>query len=125
MRIFKIKSFDKWAKKLRLSNKALEKAVGELSQGLVDAELGGGIIKKRIALPGRGKSGSVRTIIAYKKGRNLFFMYGFAKKERENITDKELEMFKDLGEELQNMREVKIKKALDEGLLIEVHQKEK
>jgi hypothetical protein len=61
-----------------------------MSQGLVEANLGGHVVKKRVALDGRGKSAGVRTLLAFKLNDIAFFLYGFAKNQQSNITDKEL-----------------------------------
>ena len=87
-------------RKTELENPALCRAVEEMDRGLRDAELGGGIVKKRVALPGRGKRGSVRTLIATNLGDRWFFLYGFEKNERENISAGELEALKKLAEDL-------------------------
>ena len=125
MRVFKFKAFAKWAKKLRLSDKALLKAVDEISKGLVDADLGGGVVKKRIALSGQGKSGGARTIIAYKKGKSLFFMYGFAKNERDNIEDDELETFRELAEATLKYSNKELDTAVERGEFVEVSREKK
>ena len=64
MRIFKNKAFNKWADKEGLSDGALRIAVDEMECGLIDADLGGHLMKKRVAVGGRGKSGGVRTLLA-------------------------------------------------------------
>jgi hypothetical protein len=78
----------------------LFEAVAEISRGLVDANLGGHVVKKRVALGGRGKSGSVRTLLAFKLNDKAFFLYGFAKNQQSNITDKELKALKLLATKL-------------------------
>lgn len=88
-RVFKTKHFAKFAAKAGLADAALCQAVIEMEQGLIDADLGGGIVKKRVALPGKGKSGSSRTIVAHHKKSHWFFVYGFEKNDRANITDRE------------------------------------
>ena len=80
MRIFKNKEFHKWTKKQSIKDSSLQKAVQEMNDGLYDANLGGGIYKKRIAYGGKGKRGGVRTILAFQIGKKAFFIYGFAKK---------------------------------------------
>lgn len=77
-------------RKSALSDEALSRAVFEMAQGLVDADLGGCVVKKRVALLGRGKSGGARTIVATNRGDRWFFMYGFEKNERANIDKDEL-----------------------------------
>ena len=94
MQIFKTKWFAHWADKEGLSSQALCAAVTEISQGLVDANLGGHVVKKRVALGGRGKSGGVRTLLAFRMNDTAFFLYGFAKNQQSNITDKELKALK-------------------------------
>jgi len=63
-RVFKTRHFARWVRKTDLTDDALCKAVSEMAAGLVDADLGGGVLKKRVALPGRGKSGGARTLVA-------------------------------------------------------------
>ena len=84
MRIFKNKVFNKWAEKEGLSDDTLRVAVDEMERGLIDADLGGHVVKKRVAVGGRGKSSGVRTLLAYKSGDKAFFVYGFAKNARMN-----------------------------------------
>jgi hypothetical protein len=100
MQIFQTKWFAHWANKEGLTSKVLCAAVVEISQGLVDANLGGHVVKKRVALGGRGKSGGVRTLLAFKMNDKAFFMYGFAKNQQSNISDKELKALKLLAAKL-------------------------
>lgn len=83
--------------KTGLTDSDLVKAVDEMSYGLVDADLGGCLVKKRIALSGRGKSGGARTIVATRLGGNWFFLFGFKKNERANITRDELQTLQKVG----------------------------
>ena|ERR1035437_9487568 len=94
MQIFQTKWFARWAAKEGLPEKALRDAVAEMELGLIDAHLGGNVIKKRIGVGGSGKSGGVRTILAFKIKDKAFFLYGFAKNQRDNIDDKELQALK-------------------------------
>ena len=80
-RVFKTRSFGRWARKAGLFDDVLCQAVDEMIGGLVDADLGGGVVKKRVALPGRGKSGGSRTLVATNKGDRWFFIFGFEKNE--------------------------------------------
>jgi hypothetical protein len=100
MQIFQTKWFAHWASKEGLTSQVLCAAVAEIDQGLVDANLGGHVIKKRVALGGRGKSAGVRTLLAFKINDKAFFMYGFAKNQQSNITDKELKALKLLAAKL-------------------------
>lgn len=78
-------------RKTELTDKALCDAVTEMKSGLIDADLDGGVVKKRVAVPGRGKSGGTRTLLANNKDDRWFFVFGFEKSERGNISSKELE----------------------------------
>ncbi len=120
MRVFKNKPFSKWAAKEGLSDSALLVAIEEMAQGLVDADLGGYVFKKRGAIGARGKSGGLRTLLAYKFGSKAFFVYGFAKNVRSNLTDKELKGLKHLATQLLNYRDSELNEAVKSGALIEV-----
>lgn len=119
-RIFKTRTFFRWMQKSALSDDALSRAVLEMAQGLVDADLGGRVVKKRIALPGRGKSGGVRTIVATNRGDRWFFMYGFEKNERANIDKDELKFFQEVAKELLGLTEPQLTAALIAGEIMEV-----
>ncbi|GAB7128846.1 type II toxin-antitoxin system RelE/ParE family toxin [Silvimonas sp. JCM 19000] len=120
MHIYTTRAFDKWAEKEGLSHAALITAVAEIEHGLVDADLGGHVVKKRVALPGRGKSGGARTLLAWTLGDRAFFLYGFAKNERDNIDDKELKALKQLAAFQLGLSPAQLAHALAEGKLIEV-----
>lgn len=85
---------------MELTDQALCEAVVAMEQGLIDADLGGGVIKKRVPLPGRGKSGSTRTLVATNRGNRWFFVFGFEKNERANVSPKELEALKAIAADL-------------------------
>ena len=87
MRIFKNRPFARFARKAGLSDAALRAAVRDAERGLVDADLGGGVIKQRIARPGGGKSGGFRTIVLFRAGARAFFVHGFAKNDQASIQD--------------------------------------
>ena len=120
MRIFKNKEFNKWAAKEGLSDHLLLLAVAEIGTGLVDADLGGGLFKKRVALGGRGKRGGARTIVAFRAKSRAFFVYAFAKNVRANIMVKERQALKLYAEMLMSYSDQELQKALDAGALIEV-----
>ena len=122
MQAFKIKAFAKWASHEGIDDDALASAVVEMEQGLIDARLGGRVVKKRVALPGRGKRGSTRTLVAFKQSDKAFFIYGFAKKERANVSDKELRALKLLAKELLNYAAPALAKATKAGELIEIEE---
>lgn len=121
MQIYKTRPFDKWAGKEGLTDSVLALAVAEVESGLIDADLGGHVVKKRVALPGRGKSGGARTLLAYRLGDRAFFVYGFAKNERDNIDDKELKALKQLASSLLGWTAQQLAHALREGKLLQVN----
>lgn len=85
MKAYKTRWFSNWANKEGVSDESLLNAVNEIVRGLVDANLGGFVYKKRIPLAGRGKRGGARTLVAYNKGDVIFFIFGFAKNERDDL----------------------------------------
>ncbi|RAI44267.1 type II toxin-antitoxin system RelE/ParE family toxin [Rhodoplanes roseus] len=96
-RVFVTKVFARFARRERLADDCLREAVFRAECGSVDADLGGGDIKQRVARAGRGRSGGYRTVIAFRSGQRSVFLYGFAKSERDNIDDKELADLKKLA----------------------------
>ena len=97
MAVYLVKGFDHWRSSEGLTDESLLQAVEEIENGLIDATLGAGLIKKRVAAPGRGKSGAFRTIIAFRKGANSFFIVGFSKNEKDNTSKRELKALKALS----------------------------
>ena len=120
MRIFKTRWFHRWARKESLSDEALIIAVKEMEQGLIDVDLGGNVYKKRVALPGRGKSGSERIILAYRVEDKAFYVYGFAKNKRANIDDEELKVLKAVSRDLLAHSDSELKRLVKEAELYEV-----
>lgn len=100
MRIFQTKLFKKWSQNEGLSDSDLCLAIVGMEAGLTGANLGGNVCKIRVKLEGRGKSGGARTLLAYKTKEKAFFIYGFSKKNRENIGPKEEAALKKLAKEL-------------------------
>lgn len=124
MRVFKTKWFARYAKRERIDDETLCEAIKRTERGIIDADLGGDIIKQRIAKDGQGRSKGYRTLIAYKCHKKAFFLYGFAKNERDNIDDDELESLKEMAIAWLKMTDQKIKHSLDNGLLQEVNYEE-
>jgi len=98
----------------------LREAVANVERGLIDADLGGGVVKQRIARAGGGKSGGYRTIILFRAGTRAFFVHGFAKSGQDNIRDDELAAFKMLAAELLNYDDAALAKVVAAGQLMEV-----
>ena len=90
MRIFKTRAFGRFARKERLADATLCEAIKRAEGGLLDADLGGQVIKQRVARPGQGRSGGYRTLIAYRSTTRAVFMFGFAKNDQDNVSDDEL-----------------------------------
>lgn len=120
MSVYQTKEFARFARKERMSAKALLQAAADLAQGHFDADLGGSVFKQRVARSGAGKSGGYRTILFFKAGRHTFFAYGFAKSERANVSTKELRALKKLANELLGYSAAKIAAAEAAGELIEL-----
>jgi hypothetical protein len=119
-RVFKTKAFGRWARHQGLSDGALRAAVDEMERGLVEADLGGGVFKKRISRPGGGKSGGFRTIIAARLGRRAFFVEGFAKNERAGLEEDELAALRKLARDLLGMDETTLRLALERKKVTEI-----
>ena len=124
-RVFKTRTFARWSRKAGLWDRALCAAVEEIADGLVDANLGGNVFKKRVPLPGRGKSGGARVLIATRMDERWFFLYGFAKNERDTIDDEDLVTLQRTAEVLLKMDAESLGRALQAGELTEIcHEKE-
>ena len=119
-RVFKTRHFRRWMRKTELSDSALADAVNEMARGLIDADLGGGLVKKRLGLAGRGKRGGARTLVATNKGDRWFFVFGFEKNERANIQDDELEALQEIAAELLARTSRQLDAAVEDGTLYEV-----
>ena len=119
-RIFKTRYFGRWMRKTALTDAALCQAVQEMVDGLVDADLGGDVVKKRVALPGRGKSGGARTLVATRRAGRWFFVFGFEKNERANVTATELGAMQTLASQLLALSEAQLDVAVEDGALQEI-----
>lgn len=120
MRIFKTKPFTRFARKARLRDTALREAIDRAGRGLIDADLGGGVIKQRIAREGSGRSGGFRTIILFQAGERCFFVHGFAKSEKDNIGPEELAAFRLLATEMLALDDAALATAVSAAVLMEV-----
>lgn len=120
MRVFKTRHFCRWMRKTELTDRALCAAVTEMASGLIDADLGGGVIKKRIGLAGRGKRGGARTIVATNKADRWFFVFGFEKNVRATIGDDELEALQELAQVLLSRTTAELASTLADGSIEEI-----
>ncbi|MGO9743559.1 MAG: type II toxin-antitoxin system RelE/ParE family toxin [Roseiarcus sp.] len=119
MRVFKNKPFARFARKAGITVAVLCAAIADAMRGLIDADLGGGVVKQRIARQGGGKSGGFRTIILFRLHERAFFVHGFAKNERDNIRDDELAAFKMLAAEMMAYDDDALARAIANGALME------
>lgn len=119
-RVFKTRWFQRFARKEKIVDAVLLEAVARTEKGQVDADLGGGVIKQRIARPGQGKSGGYRTIIFFRHGERAVFVYGFAKSERANIDAYEEKQFKEAARHVLRLTEKQLAELIEEGDFVEV-----
>jgi hypothetical protein len=120
MRVLKTHTFARFARQESMPDGSLANAIREAERGLIAAQLGGSLIKLRIARSGGGKSGGYRTIIAYSAGRRAVFLFGFAKNQRDNLTSVQLADLKMVGHDLLALTERQINEAVAAGRLQEV-----
>ena len=121
MRTFKTKPFARFADRERIADDALRDAVERASRGLVDADLGGGVIKQRIARPGQGRSRGVRVIVVFRRGEMAFFVHGFAKSDRENLRRDEIKALRELADEMFGLDARNLNAMLANGTISEVN----
>ncbi|MBF0552218.1 MAG: type II toxin-antitoxin system RelE/ParE family toxin [Deltaproteobacteria bacterium] len=119
MRIFKTKWFVRYARQERIEDISLHEAIERAERGIVDADLGGGVIKQRIPRRGQGRAGGYRLLVAYRSGERAVFLYGFAKNERENIENDELETLREIAAAWLEAKADRLEHAIKEGLLYE------
>ena len=120
MRIFKLKAFARFQRRESLNDKALAKAIGNAELGLIDADLGSGVIKQRVARPGVVKRDGFRTVVAYCRSVRAVFLFGFAKNERANLDDDELGHWRRIGRDYLALSEKSVEAALAADELNEV-----
>ena len=120
MRVFKNKPFARFARKAGLDDEVLRQAIDAAERGLVDADLGGGVIKQRVARQGGGKSGGFRTIVLFRLGERAFFVHGFAKSDLGNIRGNELAAFRMLASHLLAYDDAALAVAVEAGALMEI-----
>jgi hypothetical protein len=120
VRIFKTKTLAKFTRQHSISDEALVEAVERAKQGLIDADLGGKVIKQRVARPGQGKRGGFRMLIGFGSDRAVY-LFAFAKNERENISNGELLSLREIAASFLDASKEKLDQALSDGTLIEVH----
>jgi hypothetical protein len=120
VRAFKVKGFARFQRRERIADAVLVRAVRSAEEGLVDADLGGGLLKQRVARPGQGKSGGFRTVIAYRRGDRAIFLFGFAKNERDNVDGDELDELKAVARRFLALSEDQIEALIAAHEMMEV-----
>lgn len=120
MHVYLTKWMSRYIRREKIPCVDLLAAIERAEHGSIDANLGGGLIKQRIARKGKGRSGGFRTIIAYRRGQRAFFIFGFAKSERGNIGRDELASAREIGAILINAREDMLARKVAEGELEEI-----
>ena len=120
MRIFKNTWFFRFARKEKISDEELRGIVRQLESGHAEANLGGGVFKVRLARSGEGKAGGYRVIVFFKSEFRTFFVYGFAKSDRGNIEQGELQLFKDDARDQLSLTDEQLENWLKNRTLIEI-----
>ena len=126
MRVFKNKWFNRWARRENISDFVLFEAAEEILIGKVEADLGGGLFKKRLARTGGGKRGGYRTIVGYVRPNSdrIIFLYAFAKSEKANISGKEEAALSLVAEAFVTATDKQVDQLLLEGSIWEVQNNE-
>ena len=110
----------KFARRERIADASLKQAIGRAERGIVDADLGGGLIKQRVARPGQGRSSGYRMIVAYRAHGRAVFLYGFAKNDLDNINEDQLQAFRIIGANWLAASGATIGQAIDDEDLKEI-----
>jgi hypothetical protein len=124
VRVFKTKWFVRFARKERVTDRTCRDAIDRAERGLIDADLGNGVIKQRVARPGQGKSGGYRTIVIYRTEQRAIFVFGFAKSSMANLAPDELEGYRKLASIYLAKSEEDMDGYVTKGELIEVKEDE-
>ena len=119
-RIFANRWFAKFSAKEKVSDTTLCDAVHRAENGLIDADLGSGLIKQRIARQGGGKSGGYRSILVFRSGERAIFVFAFAKKDKANLSAAELKVYLKAASILLKLSEDQIETEVEAGRLVEV-----
>jgi len=122
-RVFKSKWFQRFAKKEGIADETLMDAIYRAEKGQIDANLGGGVLKQRIARPGEGKSGGYRSIVLFRQGERAVFLYGFSKSERDNIKADEVKAFQEAAKHVLALTDKQMVALVKNGDFVEVKQR--
>jgi len=119
-RVFKTRHFARWMRKTDLSSENLCEGASEMQNGLIDADLGGSVVKKRVALPGRGKRSGARVLVGTNRGSKWFFIFGFEKNQQSNLENMELKVLQDVARDLLSLGSIELDSQLRSGSLQEI-----
>ena len=121
MRIFKTKDFSRLARQQRIGDGQLVEAVKRADRGLIDADLGGGLIKQRVPRPGQGRSGGYRVLLAFQFEARAIFLYAFAKSEQENVEPDGLRYWREVAATYLKLDEARLVRLVSQHKLFEVN----
>ena len=120
MQIFLTRGVVRFSRRQRIADASLSEAIERAERGTIDADLGGGLIKQRVARPGQGRSGGFRMIVAYRAAGRAVFLYAFAKSDRDNIDNDELEALRTIGANWLAASAELVGQAIEDGDLKEI-----
>ncbi len=120
MKIYKNILFARFARRQRISDSALCEAIERAERGLIDADLGGGVIKQRLARPNEGRSGGFRSLILFRTTERAIFAFGFAKNQLDNISEDNLKALKLVAKTLLEHDDEQTQELVEKGELTEV-----
>jgi hypothetical protein len=120
MRVFQTKWFARYSRREGISEVGLREAIERAERGLIDADLGGGLVKLRVARKGEGRSGGYRMIVAYRTGDRAFFLLGFAKSQQENLDAEQLRTARSIASYLLSANATQLKTAVEDGEIQEI-----
>lgn len=118
--VLKSKAFARFQKKAKITDTDLWSAAQDVERGIIDADLGGGVLKQRLPRAGEGKSGGSRSIILFCRGSRAVYVYGFEKKDRANIKADELEAFRELATIILGYTDAELAERVRDGALMKV-----
>ena len=123
MKKLKTKWFNKWARKQKISDAKLITAIEDMQNNLSSVNLGGGLFKVRVASENSGKSSAYRTIVVYREDERAVMIYGFMKKEQDNLSSDELKSFKTLAKDILRLNEESLTRAIEKNVFVEIGDK--
>jgi hypothetical protein len=121
LKVYKSKEFSRFARREGLDDSRLCEAVDRAGRGLIDADLGGGLIKQRVGRARQGRRGGYRTLMAFKAAARVVFVYGFAKSERDNIGADELQFWRRVASAFVAMSDDQLDALMKSQDLVEVN----